>query len=69
MNNKLAALAKVYVYAAVSAAAALWTAGEHDWKAIGTAALGALLGPIAQFANPADASVGVGSAAAAPVVE
>jgi hypothetical protein len=64
MNNKLAAIAKVYLYAAISAAAALWAAGNHDWHAIGIAALGALLGPIAQVVNPADATAGFGSAPA-----
>ena len=61
MNTQWKTLLLTYVYAAITAIAALWTSGTHDWKSLVGAALTAVVAPAVQAANPADTAAGVGA--------
>ena len=50
-----------YLYAAITAAVAVWANGQSDIKAILKAAAVAVLGPLLQALNPKDSALGVGS--------
>lgn len=65
MSKNLQTVIQGYLYAGISAAAALWMSGVTDWKTLGIAAATAIVGPLLQAINPKDAAIGVG----APVVE
>lgn len=58
MNKQLQAAAASYGRTAVSAVVAMYTAGHTDPKSLGTAALAAVLGPLARAVNPKDAAFG-----------
>ena len=58
---EVAAIVRVYLYAGVSAASAPSMSGVRDWKAIGFAALSAVLAPLSQVLNPKDPSAGIKS--------
>lgn len=61
MNTvQLQAMLASYLRTAVSAAAAMYLAGHTDAKSLLTAALAAVLGPLARAVNPKDGSFGVG---------
>lgn len=62
MNKKqLEAVIASYLRTAVSAAVAMYMAGHTDAKSLGTAALAAVLGPLARAVNPKDKSFGAGA--------
>jgi hypothetical protein len=69
MSKNLQVVIQGYMYAGISAVAALWMAGEHDWKNLGIAAATAVVGPFLQAANPKDSAIGVGAASSEAVVE
>lgn len=62
MGKNLQTVIQGYLYAGLSAAAALYLTGVTDWKTLGTAALTAVVGPILQVINPKDSAIGVGAA-------
>ena len=62
MNAQLKAAVASYLRTAVSATLALYLAGNTDVKALGTAALAAVAGPLLRALNPKDASFGLGAA-------
>jgi hypothetical protein len=64
MSSNLQTVIQGYLYAGVSAAAALWMSGVHDFKTIGVAAVTAVVGPLLQVINPKDGAIGVGAASA-----
>ena len=47
-----------YIRTAISAGVAVWMTGNHDWKAIATAAASAVIGPIMRYLNPNDTAFG-----------
>ncbi|NTW90455.1 MAG: hypothetical protein HGA35_00720 [Erysipelotrichaceae bacterium] len=53
------AMIQSYLRTAISAAVAVWMTGNHDWKALGTAALSAVLGPLMRALNPNDHAFGI----------
>ena len=62
MNTKaLQAVAASYARTAVSAALALYLAGNTDVKSLATAALAAIAGPLLRALNPKDSAFGLGS--------
>lgn len=62
MNTKaLQAIAASYARTAVSAALALYMAGNTDVKSLATAALAAIAGPLLRALNPKDSAFGLGS--------
>lgn len=61
MSKQVKIILQGYLYAGLSAAVALWMNGVTDWKTLGTAAIGAVVGPLVQALNPKDCSLGVGS--------
>ena len=56
MNKQLL---QSYARTAVSAAVAVYMTGNHDWKAIATAAGSALIGPLIRYLNPNDSAFGI----------
>jgi len=60
MSKTLQTIVQGYLYAGLSAAAALYLTGVTDLKTLGTAALTAIVGPVLQAINPKDAAIGVG---------
>lgn len=62
MSKNLQTVIQGYLYAGLSAAAALYLTGVTDLKTLGTAALTAVVGPILQVINPKDGAIGVGAA-------
>lgn len=61
MNKQFQAILASYLRTAVSAAAAMYLAGHSDAKSIGSAALAAVLGPLARAVNPKDSAFGAGA--------
>jgi hypothetical protein len=62
MNTKaLQAVAASYARTAVSAALALYLAGNTDVKSLATAALAAIAGPLLRALNPKDSAFGIGA--------
>lgn len=61
MGKNLQTVIQGYLYAGISAAAALWMSGVTDLKTIGVAAITAIVGPLLQAINPKDGAIGVGS--------
>jgi hypothetical protein len=59
ISTQLKTAAASYARAAVSAGVALYVAGNHDPKALGSAALGAVAAPLLRALNPKDTSVGI----------
>lgn len=53
------AMIESYIRTAISAAVAVWMTGNHDWKALGTAAASAILGPLMRALNPNDGAFGI----------
>jgi hypothetical protein len=47
-----------YIRTAISSGAAVYMAGNHDYKAIGIAALSAILGPVMRWVNSNDPAFG-----------
>lgn len=58
---KVLEVVRLYLYAAVSTASGLFIGGVRDWRAIGLAALSAILAPVTQVLNPKDSAIGFGS--------
>ena len=58
MNKQLQAVAASYLRTAVSAVAAMYMAGHTEPKDLLTAALAAVLGPLARAINPKDTAFG-----------
>lgn len=58
MNQQLQAVLASYARTAISAVAAMYMAGHTDPKDLLTAALAAVLGPLARAVNPKDAAFG-----------
>ena len=58
MNKQLEAALASYARTAVSAVAAMYMAGHTDPKDLLTAALAAVLGPLARAVNPKDTAFG-----------
>lgn len=61
MNAQMKAVAASYARTAVSAALALYLAGNTDVKALAMAAVAAVAGPLFRALNPKDSSFGVGA--------
>lgn len=61
MGKNLQTVVQGYLYAGITAAAALWMSGEHNFKTIGVAAATAVVGPLLQAINPKDSAIGVGA--------
>lgn len=61
MNKQLQAAAASYARTAVAAALAVYMTGNTDVKALATAALAAVAGPLLRALNPKDASFGLTS--------
>jgi predicted P-loop ATPase len=59
MNEKLKAVLASYARTAVSAALAVYMTGNTDAKAMATAALAAIVGPLARALNPKDGAFGI----------
>lgn len=57
--NKLAI--QSYARTAFSACAAMWMAGNHDFKSLGIAGITAVLGPLMRCLNPNDHAFGIKS--------
>lgn len=55
------AMIESYIRTAISAAVAVWMTGNHDWKALATAAASAVLGPLMRALNPNDHAFGIKS--------
>lgn len=64
-KKKAVAIIRHYVYAALSAGLAAYLAGTTDAKAVATAALVGVLGPILGALDPKNTRYGVGSKKAA----
>lgn len=62
MQKQLEAILASYARTAVSAAVAMYMAGHTDPKDLATAALAAVIGPLARAINPKDGAFGRGSA-------
>jgi hypothetical protein len=60
-KNKVIAIARHYVYAALSAGLAAYLSGTTDAKAVATAAVVGVLGPILGALDPKNTKYGVGS--------
>ena len=65
-KNKLVAIARHYVYAAASAGLAAYYAGDTNLKAVGTAAVLGVVGPILGALDPKNHSYGL---SVAPKIE
>ena len=61
MSKNLQTIVQSYLYAAITAAVAVWANGQNDIKDILKAAAVAVLGPLLQALNPKDSTLGVGS--------
>jgi hypothetical protein len=61
MNKQIQAAAASYARTAVSAVLAMYLAGNHDGKALASAAVASVAGPLLRALNPKDASFGVGA--------
>jgi hypothetical protein len=62
MNTKaIQAVAASYARTAVSAVLALYMAGNHDGKALASAALASVAGPLLRALNPKDTAFGIGA--------
>ena len=61
MSKQLQAVLASYARTAVSALAAAYLAGHTDGKSLGTAALAAVIGPLARALNKNDAAFGLGA--------
>lgn len=59
-TTQLQAILASYLRTAVSAAAAMYLAGHTDTKSLVTAALAAVIGPLARAVNPKDGAFGLG---------
>jgi hypothetical protein len=60
-KNKLEAIASTYLRAGIAAVIALWLAGVTDPKALATAALAAVAGPLLKAIDPKATEFGRGS--------
>lgn len=61
LNAKNKAMLESYARTAISAGLAVWMTGNHDVKAMATAAVSALAGPLMRWLNPKDTAFGKGS--------
>lgn len=61
MNKKLEAVVATYLRAAIAAVIALWLAGVTDPKALATAGLAAVAGPLLKALDPNATEFGRGS--------
>lgn len=61
-KQKVAIIAKQFVYAALTAVSATFAMGVTDPKKLAAAAVLGVVGPILAAANPKDDSIGVGAA-------
>jgi hypothetical protein len=62
MNTKaIQAVAASYARTAVSAVLALYMAGNHDGKALASAAIASIAGPLLRALNPKDSAFGIGA--------
>jgi len=61
MNKKLEAIVSTYLRAGIASVIALWLAGVTDPKALATAGLAAIAGPLLKALDPNSAEFGRGS--------
>ena len=62
MNKQIQAVLASYGRTAFSAVLAMYLAGNHDGKALASAAIAAVAGPLLRALNPKDGAFGVGAA-------
>jgi hypothetical protein len=61
MNKQLQAVLASYGRTAFSAVLAMYLAGNHDGKALASAAIAAVAGPLLRALNPKDGAFGIGA--------
>jgi hypothetical protein len=61
MDKKLKAMAATYLRAGIASVIALWLAGVTDPKALATAGIAAIAGPLLKALDPKNAEFGRGS--------
>jgi hypothetical protein len=61
MNKQIQSALASYARTAISAVLAMYLSGNTDAKALGSAAIAAVAGPLLRAVNPKDSSFGVGA--------